>query len=126
MQPQGTFNSSTLRQAFLPGVGHASRSVFCTVGLLLVWLLWLGIVSGAGWVHAQSSAMQAVLWLLLPSVPAAALDVWLRWGAPASLWQRLLLRQHGLYWWPAWVCVPWWLWAVVFWAAYLACALGWW
>jgi hypothetical protein len=111
------------RYRFLPGVGHCPRTIFFMLGVLILYCLWLVLLSWTGIVEQGMSNSLAAPLLLLPMLPVGAFDLWLRltWEAeisiitqppPPKLVARLLQREYGLYWFPVLICPPLWLWAI--------------
>ncbi|PKN23550.1 MAG: hypothetical protein CVU68_00585 [Deltaproteobacteria bacterium HGW-Deltaproteobacteria-3] len=90
------------------------------LGLLVFYGFWLGLLTWIGIVESATPKFFAAI-LLLPLLPVGAFDLWLRltWEAdiitiypqPPKPIARLLQREYGLYWFPAGVCPPLWLWA---------------
>lgn len=110
----------TSRRPFLAGVSHPARAVFFMVGVLVFYGFWLWLLMALGMVNSASASAFVAALLLAPLLPVAAFDIWLRltwqpemptlYPPPPGLRQRLLEREYGLYWFPALICIPLWLW----------------
>jgi hypothetical protein len=108
-----------------------SRALFFFIGALVGMCIWIALLLQFGLVRQGTSPTAAALWLLAPLVPVGAFDFWLRlsWHpkavhqfpppAAASLSERLLYREYGLFWPPVLICPPLWL-TIVFLLVYLA------
>jgi hypothetical protein len=108
---------------FLPGIGHRSRAIFFMMGLLVFYCLWLWLLLALGLVGNETSPRFAALLLLLPLLPVAGVDLWMRitwrqeivtlYPPPPTRLARLLGKEYGLYWFPVLICIPLWIWSVV-------------
>jgi len=109
------------RRQFLPGVGHTSRAIFFMLAALVGYGAWLSILTGTGLVDNGTSTPVFAALLLAPLLPIAIFDLWLRitwepelptlYPPPPSLFERLLQREYGLYWFPVMISLPLWVWA---------------
>lgn len=109
------------RLQFFPGVGHTSRSIFFMLATLVGYCIWLWLLMRTGVIESDTSNPIAAALLLAPLLPVAVFDLWLRlswepelptlYPPPPSLFERLLHRKYGLYWFPVLICLPLWVWA---------------
>lgn len=111
------------RRPFLPGVSPATRAIFFMLAALLGYGLWLVLLVRSGSIASDTSNPVAAALLLVPLLPIALFDLWLRvtWEPalpvlappPPGLTERLLQTEYGLYWFPVLIRLPLWLWTVV-------------
>ncbi|MDP1613789.1 MAG: hypothetical protein Q8M11_22230 [Sulfuritalea sp.] len=109
-----------MRYKFLAGVGHQSRAIIVMVGALVFYCVWLWLLTQTGVIDGTTSSYGFGLLLLLPLLPIAAIDLWLRltwepelptlYPPPPTHAERLLQREYGLYWFPVLICIPLWMW----------------
>lgn len=105
---------------FLPGVGSTTRSLIFMVGFLAVYAFWLWLLVTLGFGGKETGPTLDAVLLLLPLLPVAGFDLWLRYSwqqetptlypPPPTLRERLLQRAYGLSWFPWVICVPLWVW----------------
>jgi hypothetical protein len=106
----------------LAAIPHRSRAIFFMVGALVFYCLWLWLLLNAKVISADTSATSAALLLLAPLIPVAIIDLTMRlawqqefptlYPPPPKVWEKLIQREYGLYWFPVLICVPLWLWVV--------------
>lgn len=92
------------------------------IGALVFYCLWLWLGLTTGVVGNDTSTVLAAVLLLLPLVPIALFDLWLRlswqqetptlYPPPPTRLQRLLQAEYGLFWFPVLIMIPLWLWSV--------------
>ena len=115
------------KRPFLDGVGHEFRALIFMVGALVFYCIWLWFLTVFGIVNSKSSNTFVATLLLLPLIPVAAFDYWLRlsWQQeiptqhppPPTRLQRLFEAEYGLYWFPWLIRIPLWAWGT--------CLIGW-
>lgn len=108
------------KRRFLPGVGHCSRAIFFMLAVWVFYCFYFWLLSWSGVINNTLPAPAFTALLLLPLLPVAAFDLWLRitWEPefpalhppPPTLTERLLQREYGLYWFPIVICPPLWVW----------------
>lgn len=91
------------------------------IGALVGYCLWLWLALNTGIVNNDTSSEMGAALLLLPLVPIALFDLWLRlswqqevptlYPPPPTLPERLLQAEYGLCWFPVLIMIPLWLWS---------------
>lgn len=109
-----------MKSKFLVGVGHQSRAIIFMVGSLVFYCFWLWLLMALGIISNETSTYFAAFLLLIPLMPVAGFDLWMRitwqqeqptlYPPPPKLSERLLEREYGLYWFPVIICIPLWIW----------------
>lgn len=107
------------RQLF-PGISHGIRAIFFMLVALVGYCIWLWLLMRMGLIESNTPNAVAATLLLAPLLPVALFDLWLRitwepelptlYPPPPTLTERLLQREYGLYWFPALICLPLWVW----------------
>lgn len=107
---------------FLPYVHHQTRALIVMVGLLVLYCAWLWLLDSLGMIGRDSSSSWIATLLLLPLIPVAIFDLWLRlswqqetptlYPPPPTRLQRLLQAEYGLFWFPVFIMIPLWLWSI--------------
>lgn len=116
---------------FLNYVHHQARSLIVMAGLLVLYCLWFWLLSVFGWIDSDSSARWVGFLLLVPLLPVALFDLWLRlswqpetprlYPPPPSLLEKLFYPEYGLFWFPVLIMIPLWVWGsgLIGWSLYL-------
>lgn len=105
---------------FLDYVHHQTRAFVVMLGLLVLYCIWLWLLSVFGLIDKDSSVAYVASLLLIPLVPISLLDLWLRlsWQQetpsihppPPNLLEKLLYPEYGLFWFPVLIMIPLWVW----------------
>jgi hypothetical protein len=91
------------------------------MGGLVFYCFWLWFGLNTGIVASETSPAISAALLLLPLIPVAVFDLWLRlswrqesptlYPPPPTLLERLLQAEYGLFWFPVLIMIPLWLWS---------------
>lgn len=92
------------------------------IGALVLYCFWLWLLLNVGMIRDDTSSVTSAVLLLLPLLPVAAFDLWLRisWQQeiptlippPPTALEKLLYPEYGLFWFPVLIMIPLWLWSV--------------